>query len=207
MQLASFGQRLKELRVELGLTQDQLVIAFKAKFPDVRLDKSKISRYERGETKPARFEVVECLSYFFGVTPGYLMGRSKHRRATPYRRIPVLAEYKPGKLLQVQEDVSRYEYVEEGDAVDFGLVSPVAVPSARITPGDTIYLDLDAAPQNGDLVLTVTDDQPALVRYYEADGSMILKAEGSGHDVVVSKKEAEEVQIVGRAVYFKGAVK
>ena len=65
MQLASFGQRLKELRVELGLTQDQLVIAFKAKFPDVRLDKSKISRYERGETKPARFEVVECLSYFF----------------------------------------------------------------------------------------------------------------------------------------------
>lgn len=205
--MASFGQRLKELRVESGLTQDQLVAAFGAKFPDVPLHKSKLSRYENGKTKPARFDVVECLSYFFGVTPGYLMGRSKHRRATPYRKIPVLAEYKPGKLLQVQEDVSRYEYVEEGDAVDFGLVSPVAVPSARIAPGDTIYLDHAAAPQNGDLVLAVTDDQPALVRYYEADGSMILKAEGSGHDVVVSKKEAEEVQIVGRAVYFKGAVR
>ena len=118
-----------------------------------------------------------------------------------------MKKYNPAVPLQVQEDVARHEYVEEGDAVDFGLAATAAVPSARITPGDTIYLDHDAAPQNGDLVLTVTDDQPALVRYYEADGSMILKAEGSGHDVVVSKKEVEEVQIVGRAVFFKGAVR
>jgi len=93
--LATFGQRLKELRVEHNLTQDELVIAFIAKFPDVPLDKSKISRYERGITKPSHFDVVECLSYFFGVTPGYLMGRSKHRRATPYRKIPVLNRYSP----------------------------------------------------------------------------------------------------------------
>jgi len=207
MRLASFGQRLKELRDEFDLTQEELVAAFEVKFPDVPLDKSKLSRYENGRTKPARFDVVECLSYFFEVTPGYLMGRSKHKRATPYRKIPILAEYEPGKLLQVQESVARYEYVDEGDAVDFGLVSPVAVPSARIVPGDTLYLDQDAAPQNGDLVLAVTGDQLALARYYEADGSMILKAEGSGHDVVVSKKEVEEVQIVGRAVFFKGAVR
>lgn len=205
--MASFGQRLKELRVESGLTQDQLVAAFGAKFPDVPLHKSKLSRYENGKTKPARFDVVECLSYFFGVTPGYLMGRSKHRRATPYRKIPVLAEYKPGKLLQVQEDVSRYEYVEEGDAVDFGLVSPVAVPSARIVPGDTLYLDQDAAPQNGDLVLAVTGDQLALARYYEADGSIILKAEGVGHDAVISKKGARNFRIIGKAVSFKSEVR
>lgn len=205
--MATFGQRLKELRVEHNLTQDELVIAFIAKFPDVPLDKSKISRYERGITKPSRFDVVECLSYFFGVTPGYLMGRSKHKRATPYRKIPVLNRYTPGKVLQVQEEVSCYEYVTEDDKPDFGLVSCEAIPSARIAPGDTIYLDHDAAPQNGDLVLAVTDDQPTLVRYYEANGNMILKAEGSGHDVVVSKKEAEEVQIVGRAVYFKAEVR
>lgn len=205
--MATFGQRLKELRVEHNLTQDELVIAFIAKFPDVPLDKSKISRYERGITKPSHFDVVECLSYFFGVTPGYLMGRSKHRRATPYRRIPILKKYNPAVPLQVQEDVAWHEYVEEGDAVDFGLAATAAVPSARIAPGDTLYFDRSAAPENGNLVLVVVDDKIMLVRYYEANGNLILRAEGSEHDVVISQKDAGELQIIGKAVSFKAEVK
>ncbi len=155
--MATFGQRLKELRVEHNLTQDELVIAFIAKFPDVPLDKSKISRYERGITKPSHFDVVECLSYFFGVTPGYLMGRSKHRRATPYRRIPILKKYNPAVPLQVQEDVARHEYVEEGDADSY---------SKEIAMADNLKGSLDGElgagrKMAGEVAFTVDEDESA----------------------------------------------
>jgi len=203
----TFGQRLKELRDELDITQDQLVVAFKKMFPDIPLDKSKISRYERDLTRPRRFDVVEGLAYFFGVTPGYLMGRSKHRRATPYRKIPILKEIDPGSPLQAQDGLDHYEYVDEDDRVDFGLVSRAAVPSARIAPGDIVYIDQDAPPASGALVLAMTESRPALVRYYEADDSIILKAEGVGHDAVISKKGAGSFRIIGKAVSFKSEVR
>jgi len=41
---ATFGQRLRGLRDELGLTMEELVTAFNRKFPDIPLDRSKISR-------------------------------------------------------------------------------------------------------------------------------------------------------------------
>lgn len=205
--MATFGQRLKELRVEHNLTQDELVIAFIAKFPDVPLDKSKISRYERGITKPSHFDVVECLSYFFGVTPGYLMGRSDKRRATSYRKVPILQEFDPEVPLQVQGGLVRHEYVDEDDRVDFGMVSRAAVPSARIAPGDIVYIDRDAPPTSGDLVLAMVQGCPVLVRYYDVGDSIILKAEGVGHDAVISKKGARNFRIIGKAVSFKSEVR
>ena len=203
----TFGQRLRDLRGELGLTMEELVAAFNIKFPDIPLDRSKISRYERDLTRPNRFDVVEGLAYFFGVTPGYLMGRSDKRRATPYRKVPILQGFDPEVPLQVQGGLVRHEYVDEDDRVDFGMVSRAAVPSARIAPGDIVYIDRDAPPTSGDLVLAMVESRPALVRYYEADDSIILKAEGVGHDAVISKKGARNFRIIGKAVFFKSEVR
>ena len=99
--MASFGQRLKELRDEFDLTQEELVAAFEVKFPDVPLDKSKLSRYENGRTKPARFDVVECLSYFFEVTPGYPVS---YTHLDVYKRQLLLSEFQmiPGPVPEFQ---------------------------------------------------------------------------------------------------------
>lgn len=205
---ATFGQRLRGLRDELGLTMEELVAAFNKKFPDIPLDRSKISRYERGLTRPNRFDVVEGLAYFFGVTPSYLMGRSDKRLATPYRKIPILRSFDPELPPHVQTGV-HYEYVREDDAVDFGVISATSIPSARIAPGDIVYIDRHAGAEveSGDLVLAVVESRPALVRYYEADDSIILKAEGVGHDAVISKKGARNFRIIGKAVSFKSEVR
>ena len=61
-----FAKRIKELRIECGLTQKQL--ADELGFPQ-----SSIVYWEAG-TKTPRAETIVALARFFGVTTDYLLG-------------------------------------------------------------------------------------------------------------------------------------
>ena len=62
--------RLKELRKEIGLTQEELG-------EQVGLANNTISRYETGSNEPAKFETWQKLADFFNVPVDYLLGISK----------------------------------------------------------------------------------------------------------------------------------
>lgn len=72
--MASFGERLKELRLERQLTQEQLSKKF-------FLNKSSISRYEKDLQIP-EMPTLENLSSFFNVSIDYLLGKSNIRNNT-----------------------------------------------------------------------------------------------------------------------------
>ena len=63
-----FSQRLRELRKERGLTQEELA-------KKLELAKSSISMYENGKRKPS-FEVLEMFADFFNVNLDTLYGTS-----------------------------------------------------------------------------------------------------------------------------------
>lgn len=65
--MKSFGLRLKHLRIEKGLTQDEL-----AKVLGVA--KSTISLYETGK-REANYEMLSKIADYFGVTVDGLLGR------------------------------------------------------------------------------------------------------------------------------------
>lgn len=66
--MSLFGQKLKELRTEQGLTQTQLADAIGLSF-------SAISMYERGERIPD-FETIEKFADYFNVDFNYILGKS-----------------------------------------------------------------------------------------------------------------------------------
>jgi repressor LexA len=70
-----FGQRLKELRLEKGLTQEELSKLSGISFPT-------ISRYENGIRNEPKRSILKTLANFFGVTMDYLSGDSDIRDAT-----------------------------------------------------------------------------------------------------------------------------
>lgn len=72
--MANFSDRLKELRIERRLTQEQLADKF-------FLNKSSISRYEREQQVP-ELELLQQIADFFTVTTDYLLGNSDIRN--PY---------------------------------------------------------------------------------------------------------------------------
>ena len=204
----TFGDRLKELRTEQGLTIDELVDGLNKKFPDLRLCKSNVSRYENNINKPKQFDVVECLSYFFGVTPGYLMGRSDNRYAVPFKKIPVIENLNPDLPLQLQDKFSIPEYVDANSSIDYAIIALEPMPTARIAAGDMVYLDIHASLKSGDITLVASDGGPArLIRYYEAEGNVLLKSEGAGQDIVILRKNVKNLRTFGKVVSFKSEVK
>lgn len=72
-----FSERLKNLRNERQLSQDDLCNQFNEKNGS-GLNKSTISRYERGLQEPM-LTTVSALATFFGVSPAYLIGDTNDR--------------------------------------------------------------------------------------------------------------------------------
>lgn len=69
--LASFGERFKELRLKKGFTQDELVEEFNEKF-NYNIGKSAISQYENNKRIP-EINLLVDLAQYFGVTLDYLL--------------------------------------------------------------------------------------------------------------------------------------
>lgn len=77
-----FGLRLKQLRDERDLTMDMLVSDLKNQFPNIKVEKSMVSRWEKGINSPT-WENVKYLSMYFNVSLDYLAGLTDVR--TPSR--------------------------------------------------------------------------------------------------------------------------
>jgi len=80
--MASFSERLKELRIEKRLTQEELATIF-------FLNKSSISRYERGQQVP-ELDLLQRIADFFQVGTDYLLGNSDIRN--PYENHQRISE-------------------------------------------------------------------------------------------------------------------
>ena len=68
-----FGKRMKELRLEKGLTQKQLA-------EELQITVSTVSRYERGLSERSTKLLIKCAEYF-QVSTDYLFGRTDVRKS------------------------------------------------------------------------------------------------------------------------------
>ncbi len=65
--MRTFGDKLKELRLEKELTQETLVKIMRDKYGST-MSESMISKWERNLEEPSRFDDVVALADYFGVT-------------------------------------------------------------------------------------------------------------------------------------------
>ena len=74
--MAKFNERLKQLRTEASLSQQEFATA-------ISLSKSSVNMYERGEREPG-IATLECIADYFNVDMDYLVGRSDHKNKTAW---------------------------------------------------------------------------------------------------------------------------
>lgn len=67
----TFGERLKQLRISRGITQDELVMKFNEMY-NYKLTKSAISQYENNKRLP-EIKIIQSFSMFFKVSIDYLL--------------------------------------------------------------------------------------------------------------------------------------
>lgn len=80
--MLKIGEKLRELRIEKDLTMDMLVADLNAKFPELAMNKSMVSRWESNKNEPS-LENVKYLSMYYDVSIDYILGLTDVR--TPSR--------------------------------------------------------------------------------------------------------------------------
>lgn len=80
-QNSRFGERLRGLRNERGLSMEQLCEQFNKTQTAIRLNRSTIYRYEKGQQEPM-LSTIAAIAAFLGVSPVYLMGDSDDRQCS-----------------------------------------------------------------------------------------------------------------------------
>lgn len=68
--MRTFPEVFKSLRIDRGITQEQLADA-------LHITKQAVSHYERGTREPKNQEMYEAIADFFNVDMNYLIGRDK----------------------------------------------------------------------------------------------------------------------------------
>ncbi len=169
-----------------------------------------ISRYVTGQMSP-KLTAIESLARQFNVNPSWLMGSSneKHRTIPSFIKIPVLGRIACGVPLYAVENIIDYEFVEENEGIDFGLIARGdSMINARIFDGDIVFIRKQDDVDDGDIAAVLIEDEATLKRVYKFNGDLLLRSENPiRDDIRITAKDRKNVRILGKAISFKSTLK
>lgn len=214
----TIGDRIKYLREQQGLTQEELAkkLGYKSK--------SSVAHIENGRDIPR--SMVVKLATVLDSTPAYLMGweeeakkaddlselMQKYDNIKPIKlkRFPMLGEIACGKPIFADEDREHYIMADMDIDADFCLTAKGdSMINARIYNGDIVFIKEMPIVENGDIAAVIIEDEATLKRvyYYPDDNMLQLVAENPKYKPLVYQgPELDTIRILGRAVYFMSAV-
>ncbi len=157
-----FGDILKQLRQERGLSQEELA---------ARLGTTKqvISRYETKKRIP-RLSVVADYAQKLGVPLSALSGEAPivPAGAIPvggHRRVPILGAVACGEPIYSPGDGTDFVSVEDDLACDFALIAEGdSMTGDRIHSGDVVFIRAQNQVADGDIAAVALDDELTLKR-------------------------------------------
>jgi repressor LexA len=175
---------------------------------DYKINKSLISRYEKGIHEP-NYYFIDIASSVFGVTTDYMMGRSnsKYPVENGQKKIPVLHNETGEQICWAGESSTEYECAS-GDS-DFCVKAlDDSMIGARIQKGDLVFIHKQKDIEHSDIAAVVIDNSVTLRRIMIVNGNIILHPENPSYeDIIYNKKDFKKVKVLGKVRYFKAEVK
>lgn len=213
------GNRIKERRLELGLTQGDIA-------KEIGVATSTIQRYEVASIGKIKLPVVEAIARALEVTPDWLIGKSAIKEiefdnlSIPgilplpnTRYVPRLGTIACGEPILAQENIEDYDEVPETIECDFTLkCQGDSMIGARINDGDIVYIHVQPEVENGEIAAILVGDiaelsEATLKRVYFYSNQIVLQAENPKYQpYVFSGEEMNKVRIIGKAVAFLSKV-
>ena len=192
--MAKFSAIIKSLRIERGITQEQLAALLK-------VSRSTIGMYETGSRKPD-FETLEAIADIFNVDMDYLMGRSTVERKDPVAAPPIPAGFEP---LPEMATIPLVGSIACGTPIlaEQNIEARIGVPALwRADFALTCHGNSMAAMiQDGDIVAVRIGEEATLKRFYRQGDTVMLQAENPAFSpLVYTRDQLNEITIEGRVV-------
>lgn len=206
---AMFAKKIKSLRLEKNLTQEQLA-------KELGMSKSAISMYENGRRSPD-LETAELIADYFNVNMDELVMRSeiKNRNEFLYNlgflpppetvKRPRLGNISCGEPIMSEENFDGYDDVPTSVRCDFTLIAQGdSMTGAGIFDGDIVYIKQQPVVENGEIAAVLVDGcEKLLKRVFFTKNSVVLQAENPNYPPLTFVfDEMNNVQIIGKATGF-----
>lgn len=185
------GDKIKERRENLGLSQDDLASKLGYK------SRTTIAKMESGANDITQSMVLKLAS-ILETSPGYLMSWGSDDNAM--RQIPVLGTIAAGEPLYAEQHIENHIAIPESWGIDFALrVKGQSMINAHINDGSIVFCRRQQTVDDGQIAVCLIDGQEAtLKRLKWYDGLLVLHAENPTYeDLVFRGKEKASVQILG----------
>lgn len=207
-----FGSRLRELRKNAGISQEELA-------KQLGISKSTIGMYEQGQRKkPQSDEVLKKIADFFSVSLDFLMGyesrgmnaeiMNKYNfRPIETKRIPMLGAIPCGEPKECGEEFETFVEASESINADFCLTAHGdSMINARIWDGDVVFIREQSMVENGEIAaVLVNDNEVTLKRFYyypEVQRIMLCPENPKYKPLIYEGEELSHIKILGKAVMF-----
>lgn len=203
------GQRIKERRIEMGYTVDQLAEI-------LGKNRATVYRYESGDIDDMPTKVLESVAKALRTTPARLMGWSddvdyswlKNRddiHSIDTASFPVIGEIACGEPIVMNEEREVYVDASARIKADAILVaSGDSMIGARIYDGDIVFIKFQPEVENGEIAAVAINDEATLKRFYKFGDSIVLRAENPNYkDIIIDASSTDTIRLIGKAVAFQ----
>lgn len=206
--MALFGDKLKAIRRDRNLTQEELARI-------LGTSKQVISRYENNLRSP-KIDVVSDYADRLGVPVEFLADNSlpSADNVLPFPRmaaVPLIGTIACGDPILAQENIEGDVSAPEHVVADFALrCKGDSMINARIYDGDIVYIRQQSRVDNGQIAAVLIGDEATLKRvyFYPESNKLVLNPENPAYEpLIFVGDELATVRILGRAVAFTSAVR
>lgn len=214
----TIGERIKELRTSLGMTQDEL-----AKLTGYK-SRSSIQKIECGKRDITQSAIVS-FARALKVTPSVIMGWEdtelghtsenlfeKYPNIMPIpemRKVPLVGAVACGEPIYREED--EWISLPTDIKADFCLrCEGDSMINAGINDGDIVFIRACPEVENGQIAAVSIDNEVTLKRvyYYPEKNKLILNPENPAYEpFVYVNEELNDIRILGRAVILLSEIR
>lgn len=217
--MSSLGENIKNRRIELGLSQEELAdkLGYKSR--------STIAKIESGINDLTQSKIA-AFAKVLNTTRSQLMGDSdKCAVVSPVandlskygihpikkKKFRMLGSIACGEPIYCDEDYQTFIEASADINADFCLTAKGdSMINARIYDGDVVFIKSTPEVYNGEIAAVIIEDEATLKRvyYYRKENKLVLVAENPKYaPLVYVNEELNHINILGRAVAFMSNIK
>ncbi len=215
------GLRIKQRRIELDLTQEELGNR-------LNLNKSTIQRYESGAISKIKLPVLQEIAKQLNVDPDWLALKTDNMGSYGYlgdktlysipniipfpetKDIPLIGDIACGEPILAEENIEDYVKLNKDIDAEFALrCKGDSMTGARIRNGDIVYIHQQEDVENGEIAAVLIGNEATLKKVYKypEKNMLVLKpANPEYEDFIFTGEELEEIRILGKAVAFLSSI-
>ncbi len=207
--MPNFSSRIKQLRTERGITQEQLASMLK-------VSRSTIGMYESGKREPD-FETSEAIADIFNVDMDFLMGRSDVERKHPVTpttiippgfqpipeldTVPIVGRIACGTPILAEQNIDGVTCIPHRWRATFVLTCKGDSMEPKIQDGDLVAIRKQPEVENGEIAAVRIGEEATLKHVYRRDGFLELRPENPKYEsIILIGEKMDEATIEGKVV-------